>query len=166
MTLPIYKHIKIKKYQRGDITNILRPDLNLKQPIAIQIKNLSLDEQWEIIKLVESYFSTIDQSYKFPYPIYIISHHGQGRTKVPLVSDEKHLPKFFYKKESRVNVKESNIADKNSLIQKEIINSVNSETQIKINKYGAGHREVFERNKEIKFYRYILRELMSEQDNE
>lgn len=156
MNLPIYKHIKIKKYNREDLANLLHPDLNLRQPIVFHLKNLHVDIQMEIINILESYYSTLNLSYKYPYPLYLIAHLNPCLSNITIVSDEKDLPKFFSKKETRISTKESNIAEKNSLLQKELKNSVDFKTQDMINLLGENHKKVYLLEKEIKKYRKIL----------
>lgn len=156
MSLPIYKHIKIKKYSREELVNLLHPDLNLKQPVVMHLKSLHLDDQMEIINIIESYFATLNLSYKFPYSIYLLSHLNPCVSNITIIADETELPKFFSKKETRISTKESNIAEKNVLLQKELKNSVDSRTQQMINEHGENHKKVYVMEKEIREYRKIL----------
>lgn len=160
MNLPIYQHINLKSASLEDMNHILHPDINFKHPVSINLKNLDLDEQREAIGLIENYFVSQNLSFKFPYPIFLISDHEVSITKIPLVSDAQALPKFFSQRESKMNVKETHLAGKNKLLQQEIKNSDASTNSSELENYGQSHRVIFELEKERKFYRSILTHLL------
>jgi hypothetical protein len=159
MSLPVYQHITIKNASLEDLGHMLHPDMNLKHPVVINVKALDLDAQREIIGLIENYFSSNNLSYKFPYPIYLLSDHEVSITKVPLVHEQNELPKFYTQRESKMNVKETHLAGKNKLLQQEVKNCDTSANSGDIENYGFSHRIIFELEQERKFYRSILNKL-------
>lgn len=144
---------------------MLHPDINLKHPVVFNVKALDLDQQREIIGLIENYFSSNNISFKFPYPIYLVSDHEISITKVPLVHDANELPKFYTQRESKMNVKETHLAGKNKLLQQEVKNCDASANLSDIENYGYSHRVIYELERERKFYRSILNKLLKARKN-
>lgn len=165
MSLPIYQHVNIRALQLEDLKNFLHPDMNLKHPVALNLKHLDPTQQLELIGLIENYFVTENLSYKFPYPIYLIMDHENTVTHMPSVRSVEELPKFFTQKETKMNVKESHLIGRNKLLQQEIRNADSEVTQNNIKKYGQSHRQIFEIEKERMFYRSILNRLMKAKKN-
>lgn len=160
MSLPIYQTINVKSASLDEIKALLGQDLNLKHPVAINLKNLDHDQQREVIGLIENYFVSHNLSFKFPYPVYVISDHERSVTKLPLVNKNEDLPKFFAPRDSKMNVKESHLIGKNKLLQLEVRNSDTSSNERGITNYGESHRVIFELEEERKFYRTILNRLV------
>lgn len=160
MSLPVYQHLNLASASLDYLSNILNPELNLKHPVSMNLKNLSFDDQREVIGLIENYFVSNNLSFKFPYPIYIISEHEKSITRIPLVNDIKELPRFFVQKETRMNVKEAHLAGKNKLLQQEIKNTDASSNEKDIQTYGEAHRVIYELDIERKTYRSLLNKLL------
>lgn len=165
MSLPVYQHINVKTASLEDLSHMLHPDMNLKHPVVINLKTLDLDAQREMIGLIENYFASNNLSYKFPYPLYLVSDHEVSISKVPLVHETSELPKFYTQRESKMNVKETHLAGKNKLLQQEVKNCDTSANVSDIENYGYSHRVVFELEQERKFYRSILNKLMKAKKN-
>ena len=144
---------------------MLHPDINLKHPVVFNLKSLDLDQQREMIGLIENYFSSNNISFKFPYPIYLVSDHEISITKVPLVHESNELPKFYTQRESKMNVKETHLAGKNKLLQQEVKNCDASANLSDIENYGYSHRVIYELEQERKFYRSILNKLLKARKN-
>ena len=160
MSLPIYQTINLKSASLDEVKALLGQDLNLKHPVAINLKNLDHDQQREVIGLIENYFVSHNLSFKFPYPVFVICDHEKSVTKLPLVNKSEELPKFFSPRDSKMNVKESHLIGKNKLLQLEVRNSDASSNDKGINNYGESHRIIFELEEERKFYRTILNRLV------
>ena len=160
MSLPVYQHLNLGNASLDNLASILGPDINLKHPVSINLKTLSFDDQREVIGLIENHFVSHNLSFKFPYPLYLISDHERSITRIPLVNDIKELPKFYVQKEGRMNVKEAHLAGKNKLLQQEIKNTDTSATTKNIEAYGETHRLIYEYEVERKFYRSILNRLL------
>lgn len=160
MSLPVYQHLNLASASLDYLSNILNPELNLKHPVSMNLKNLDLDDQREVIGLIENYFVSNNLSFKFPYPVYVISDHEKSISKMPLVNDIKELPRFYVQKESRMNVKEAHLAGKNKLLQQEIRNTDASSNVKDIETYGEAHRIIYELDIERKTYRAILNQLL------
>ncbi|WP_408097055.1 hypothetical protein ACJVC5_18635 [Peredibacter sp. HCB2-198] len=160
MSLPVYQHINLKTGSLDELNAILNPELNLKHPVTISLKALDLDQQRELIGLIENYFVSHNLSFKFPYPVYLVSDHEASITKVPLVRKQEELPKFFTQRDSKMNVKESHLAGKNKLLQQEVRNSDASSNIKDAQNYGEAHRIIYELEEERKFYRLILNRLV------
>lgn len=165
MSLPVYQHINLKSASLEDLGHILHADLNLKHPVVINTKAMDLDSQREVIGLVENFFASNNLSFKFPYPIYIVSDHELSISRVPIIQDAKTLPKFYTQRDSKMNVKESHLAGKNKLLQQEVKNSDASSNIKNLEEYGRSHRMIFELEEERKFYRTILNRLVKVKKN-
>lgn len=131
----------------------------MKHPVVMNLKLLDMDQQRELIGLIENFYVSHNISYKFPYPIYLMTDHEPTITKMPTVKLAEELPKFFTQKESKMNVKETHLVGKNRLLQQEIKNSDSLATQNSINQYGNFHKKIFELESERTFYRSILNKL-------
>lgn len=165
MSLPIYQTIPLKSTSLEDLNNILKSELNLRHPVVINLKALDLDQQRDFIGLIENYFVTHNLSYKFPYPIFIVSNHEKSITNLPLVNSSDELPKFFSARDTKMNVKESHLAGKNKLLQLEVRNSDPSTNEQIIENYAESHRKIFELETERRFYRTILNRMLKAKTN-
>lgn len=163
MSLPLYQHINLKSGSLEELGNLLHPDMNLKHPVVFNLKTLDLDGQRESIGLIENFFASQNLSFRFPYPVYVLSEHEESITKLPLVRELQQLPKFFSQRESKMNVRESHLASKNKLLQQEVKNNDALANASNIENYGESHRVIFELEQERKFYRGILNKLMKAQ---
>jgi hypothetical protein len=160
MSLPVYQHINVRTIQLDDLENLLSKNLNLKHPVALNLKFLDLDQQREMIGLIENFFQTNNLSFKFPYPVYLVTDHESTITHMPTAFDMDSLPKFFTQRESKMNVKESQLISRNRLLQQEITNADSQSIEESMNRYGQVHRQIFEMEKERLFYRSVLNRLM------
>lgn len=165
MSLPVYQHINFKTGSLDELKAVLNPEMNLKHPVSINLKNLDFDQQRELIGLIENHFVSHNFSFKFPYPIYLISDHESSISQVPLVRSLEELPKFYSQRDSKMNVKESHLAGKNRLLQQEVSNSDASSNEKDTKSYGESHRVIFELEQERKFYRQILNRLVKVKKN-
>lgn len=165
MSLPIYQHINVRSTQLDDLKNFLNRELNLKHPIVLNLKHLEFDQQREMIGLIENFFVSHNISYKFPYPIYLLSDHESTITQMPSVKQTEELPRFFAQKESKMNVKESHVIGKNRLLQQEIKNADALACQNGLNQYGTNHRKIADLEKERLFYRSLLNRLVKGKKN-
>lgn len=165
MSLPIYQNITLKYYSFDDIKMILKPDLNLRHPVVFNLKALNLEDQREVIGLVENFFDSESISFKFPYPVYIVSDHEKSITNVPLISSPDLLPQFYSQKEGKMNVKESHIIGKNKLLQQEVSNKNSMEATKEMYVYGAIHRQIHELEIEMSFYQKTLDRLNKRKSN-
>jgi hypothetical protein len=86
-----------------------------------------------------------------------------SNTQIPMVLTKKDLPKFFSKKESRMNIKEASLAKKNNLIQQEIKNSDPNFYLNEIQNFGETHRTIFKQEIERNFYRKLLSQIFKGQ---
>lgn len=165
MSLPVYQNINLTSASLEHLASILGQEMNLKHPVAINLKTLSLDDQREVIGLIENHFVSNNLSFKFPYPIYLITDHERSITRISIVNEPKELPRFYVQKDSRMNVKEAHLAGKNKLLQQEIRNTDASANDKEIEHYGEAHRVIFELEVERKFYRSILNRLFKAGQN-
>jgi hypothetical protein len=165
MSLPVYQQINISGQSFEELAMNLNPDINLRHPVAFNLKALDLDHQRETIGLIENYFAEQNLSFKFPYPIFVVSDHEPSICRLPLVKEVGELPKFFAQRESKMNVKESHLAGKNKLLQQEVKNSDASSNQKNIECYAEDHRKIHELDVEIQFYREIYKKIMKGQSS-
>jgi hypothetical protein len=159
MELPKYKNILITDFDTTVIDHFLKKEMNLHSPIAIDIKKINLEQQRELIGLIENYFFQQNSSYLFPYPIYLISDHDQTMTRMPLVKNTSELPRFFSHKETKINIKESSVLDKNKLLQIEIFNADFQQNNLELESYAQKHKEINKLEAERSFYRSLLNKL-------
>lgn len=159
MSLPVYQHIQLKSASLEDLSSTLGPDLNLRHPVVFNLKSLDLNQQREIIGLIENYYSSQNLSFRFPYPVYLVSDHEPSITKMIVIRETNELPKFYTQRESKMNVKESHLVSRNKLLQQEVKNSDASSNIQELVNYGEAHRLIYELETERKFYRSILNKL-------
>ncbi|MCM2349080.1 MAG: hypothetical protein NDI69_03605 [Bacteriovoracaceae bacterium] len=160
MSLPVYQHFNLKTASLEEVNSLLTRDLNLKHPVVINLKSLDLDEQRETIGLIENYFFSNNLSFKFPYPLYLISDHEASIAKMPLIKETQALPKFYNSRDGKMNVKESHLVGKNKLLQQEVKNSDASVSLKDLENYASAHRIIFELEEEKRFCRSILNRLL------
>lgn len=143
----------------------MTPEINLKHPVVINMKGLDQDQQRELIGLIENYFVTHNISFKFPYPVYIMTEHEGSISNLPLVRNPQELPRFFIPREGKMNVKETHLAGKNKLLQQEIRNADSELSEESLKAYARSHREIFELEEEILFYRSLMNKLIKAKIN-
>ena len=165
MALPVYQTINIRSSSLDDLAHFLDPAMNQKHPVSINIKTLELDQQREVIGLIENFFVSHNISFKFPYPIYMITDHESSITEMPTVKAPELLPKFFTQKEGKMNVKESHLISKNKLLQQEVINSDALANQNSINIYSATHKKIHNLEIERQFYHSLLNRIVKGKKN-
>jgi hypothetical protein len=165
MSLPVYQHINVRTIQLEDLKNFLIKDLNLKHPVVLNLKFLEIDQQREMIGLIENFFETNNISFKFPYPVYLVTDHESTITQMPTARDTESLPKFFTQRETKMNVKESQVISRNRLLQQEITNADSQNVDESLRKYGQVHKQIYEMETERMFYRSILTRLMKGKKN-
>ena len=160
MSLPVYQQIMIKSSSPEEVTALLDPEINLRHPVVLNIKSMNMEEQKEIVKLIEVFFSTKNLSFKFPYPVYILSDHDPLVSKIMILKNEKELPPFFRKRDGKVNIKEAHLCEKNNLLQQDVKNNDAASGQSEIETYSDFHRIIFNQESERKFYQQILSGLL------
>lgn len=165
MSLPIYHLINIRSIQVEDLNSLLNREINFKHPVALSLKLLPFDQQTALVGLIENFFSTNNLSYKYPYPVYLVMDQEKTITRMPSVKNISELPRFFAKKETKMNVKESYLFNKNTLLQQEIMNADAELIQSNIDRFGANHRKVFDLENERLFYRSILNQVIKVKKN-
>jgi acyl-CoA synthetase (NDP forming) len=159
MNLPIYQIINVKSAQLEDIAAILHEDLNLRRPVAYVLKTLNLDEQREVIGVIENWFETHQASWRYPYPVFIISDYSDAIGHMPVFTDVTHLPRFYNQKDVKVTVKETQVLERNRLLQQEIKNADSHEMAEVIKEYGINHKKIWYLVKEASFYEQLLKKL-------
>lgn len=159
MSLPLYQMISIKTGSLEDLNELLKKDMNLRHPVALNLLSLDVDTQREFIGLIENFFVSENISFKFPYAVYLISVHEPSISLMPVISDPSRLPRFYQQKEGRMNVKESHLAGKNKLLQQEVANADSSLHQSEVRSYALFHRRIYELERERDFCLDLLNRL-------
>lgn len=159
MSLPVYQQFNIKSSSVEEMKSLFTPDINLKHPVVFNLKGMELEEQREAIGYIENYFYSNNLTFKFPYPVYLVSDHEDSITRIPIVKEQGLLPKFYSQRDTKMNVKESHVIGKNKLLQQEIKNSDASSIEQDLENYAAPHKIIQNLEKERNFYRFILNRL-------
>lgn len=159
MSLPIYQTHNLKSSSLEDLDAFLRPELNLKHPIVINLKAFNSDQQRDLIGLIENYYVSNNISYRFPYPVYLLTDHETTISKMPIIQKTEELPKFYSHAESRMNVKETHLIEKNKLLQIEIQNTDSLAGATSIARYGHYHRQILELEDQRIFMRNLITKL-------
>ncbi|MGE3611615.1 MAG: hypothetical protein AB7I27_18645 [Bacteriovoracaceae bacterium] len=165
MGLPLYNQINIKNSSIDDLKLLLTPEMNLKNPVVFNLKDVPYEGQREIIGLIENYFVTENISFDFPYPIYFISDHEKSISDITILDSVGELPKFYNQKEGKINVKESHLISRNKLLQIEIKNTDAEFSKKSLYVYAETHREIFDLEMQGTFYKSILHKLMKAKKN-
>lgn len=165
MQLPVYQTITLQAISQSELQHLLSAEINLRHPVILDLKALTLEEQRELIGHIENFFVTSAVSYKFPYPVYVLTDHESTISGLSLIKSTDVLPKFYFQKEGKINVKESQLLVKNRLLQQEVRNgdSISNETEIKV--YGKIHRQLAHLEEERVFYRSLLNRLNKGRQN-
>lgn len=159
MSLPIYYTINLRSSSLEELSSLLSSDLNLKHPVVLNVRNLSVDQQREAVGLIENWYVSNGVSYQFPYPVYVLTDHERTISNLPLFKTSEELPKFFAQKEGKMNVKEAHLAGKNKLLQQEVRNTDATANASALKVFGSIHRQVFELEEERLFCRELIRKL-------
>jgi hypothetical protein len=159
MSFPIYKIIKIQDSYFDHLQSIILQNTNQTQPIVFDALLLDIDQQREFVGLVENFYVTNEISFKFPYPIYIITLNENSISRISLIKSIKNLPVFFKDRELKLNVKESNALAKNNMLQIEIKNVDENTRESCLKTYSQFHKEVYELEIERKIYLDVLNRL-------
>lgn len=165
MSLPLYQIIQVKTNSLEDLGDILKKDMNLRHPIALNLLALDEDTQRDFIGLIENFFMSENVSFKFPYPVYLVTIHEPSISMMPIVSEQGKLPRFYQQKEARMNVKESHLADRNKLLQQEVANADSSLHASEVRSYSLFHRRIYELQRERDFCMGILNKIMKVKAN-
>ncbi len=160
MTLPTYQHLTLKTSSLEELESILDTGMNLRHPVVFNLKALTLDQQRETIGLVENFFVSNNVSFRFPYSIYVVSDHEPSISRLSIIDDLARLPKFFSPRDSKINVKETQLAARNKLLQQEVKNTDASSSAAELDFFSEAHRKVYELEQERTFYHSILNSLM------
>ncbi len=159
MSLPVYRHIHVRTDSIDELVALLSVELNIKNPVAFHLETLNSHQQKEMVGIIENFFDTENVSFKFPYPVYVISTLESSISNMPIVSAQEKLPKFYSQKEGRMNVKETHLALKNKLMNQEIKNVDPKLTRDNLEFFALEHRQIFELQQENSFYRTILQKM-------
>jgi hypothetical protein len=162
MNLPIYHQTILRSTDLDEVSHILSQDMNMRQPCAISLMELSMPDQLEIIGLVENYFTSNNISFLYPYPVYLITVHDPSVSRVPMVKSRSELPRFFAQRDNKTNVKELGMLSRNKLLQQEIKNCDSLTGQKGLASYAAYHRTIFKHESEQLFYQNLLSKLKRE----
>jgi hypothetical protein len=162
MILANYQIITIKNNDLLQISELLNHDINLRRPIAFKLTDMTLDDQREVIGIIENWFDTEKVSWKFPYPTYFISDIGASLGQIPIVKTHKDLPRLFQFKESRLHVRETQLLEKNYLIQQQIKNFNSDETDGLIKKYADGHKTLRRLQFESEYCILLMKKLIGD----
>jgi hypothetical protein len=162
MNLPVYKFIKIKNHFMEEITSILNTEINLKSPVVFNLSDLPGEACEQTVRLIETYFKVNNISLKFPYPVFIICKYEGIDSEISFFQDEKELPRFFFKKDSKINLKESQLLLKTKLLQQELVSADPSSYREKIKNYSRKHKIIYELELERLAYLNILKKLVED----
>jgi hypothetical protein len=163
MNLPIYQIITVKNANLIEIAKLLHEDMNLRRPVAFNVKSLSLDEQRDVIGVVGNWFDTHQASWRFPYPVYFVSDLAEGVGYIPIVSEISALPKFYNQKDNKVTVKESQVLDRNRLLQQEIKNADPHQMAEVVREFGINHKKIWYLVQEGVFYSELIKRLRAKE---
>ncbi len=159
MNLPIYQIINVKSADLIEIAELLHEDLNLRRPVAFVLKTLSLDDQREVVGVVGNWYETHQASWRYPYPVYFVSDLAEAVGHIPIVNDTSALPRFFHQKDAKITVKESQMLDRNRLLQQEVKNADPHQMAEVVREFGINHKKIWYLVREGEFYSKILTKL-------
>lgn len=152
MSLPVFHQINLRSAQLEELKQVLGKEMNLRHPVALNMKSLDIEQQRELIGVIENFFVSNNVSFKFPYPVYVVTDLEASITNMPTTKLTEELPKFFTQKDSKMNVKEMHLVSKNKLVQQEVKNHDPANAEVIISIYAGNHKELFDLETERKFY--------------
>lgn len=152
----------LSTHYQEELRELLTPDLNLQAPVVFDVRELPEEDQNGARQLIEVFFRDHNLSLRFPYPVYAITKITAGDDPLIGLTTERELPRFFTKRSGKMNVKETHLAEKNSLIQREIKNSDYAHSLKAIGAYAKSHHKIYLGEQERFFYKEILESLEKE----
>lgn len=165
MSLPFYHNYNLKSAHLDELRALLHAQINLKHPAVINVRSLDFDQQREVVGLIENHFVTNNISYKFPYPVYIMTDHERTISHMPIVNNQEELPRFFIQRDGKMNVKEAHLVGRNTLLQQEIQNGDPASEDQKLKDYARIHKQISKLETERLFCRNLLSTFMKEKKN-
>jgi hypothetical protein len=165
MSLPVYDFTSYKLSSIADLNQVLKVEMNLKHPCVLNLKHLEPKDQRTLLSHIEHFFVSNNISYKFPYPVYIVTDIDRATTGMLVVKETAELPRFFSQKEGKMNVKEMHLSSKNRLLQQQVINMDSIDTLKRTTQYGALHKKIYDLEAERQFYRSVLSRLTKGKKN-
>jgi len=160
MSLPTYQIIQLKNSSTEEIEKYLTPDMNLRNPVVFDLKQMRPEDQLEAVGIIQNFFYSQNIPHQFPYGVYLLSHLDKTVARLMIVSQSEELPSFFNTRKSKINMKESHLADKNKILQQDIMNSGLQKVEEDLQLFNQQHRDIFNLEKERKFYHQILKEIL------
>lgn len=159
MNLPIYQILHVKNADLVEMAAMLQEGLNLHRPVALVVKSLGPDEQRELVDVIGNWFQTHQASWRFPYPVYIVSDVPEAVSRIPIVAELGQLPRFFQQKDAKITVKEAQVIDRNYLLQREIKNTDAHALAETLRNYGMNHKRIWFLAQETAFLESLLKRL-------
>ena len=159
----MYKFVKIRNTSAEEIRKNLTIDINLKQPVVFDLRELNFEISQDFITTINYFFKSKGISFKYPYPLYIISNYDYENSEITIFQNEKDLPRFFSKKNSKTNLRESQLVSKTRLLQQEIKNSDPTSYELRIKNFSKKHKIIFQLEIERQNYQKIITELLKEE---
>lgn len=159
MNLPIEKKIKLKETDLDHLNQILRENDNLTCPLVFDLLELKDELQKEFIGAIENYYITQNQSFSLPYPIYVLTKFEKTISELNLLQSEKNLPHFYRYRDIKLNIKESQILIKTKLLQQEIKNLNETDSEKNLKQFGRNHKKIYLLEEERTKYLSILNKL-------
>ena len=159
MQLPLFKKVSLNSENFEKYILTLGPDTNLRNPVLIDLDALTHEEQTLFFELLLPSITSKKLSFHFPYPIFIKTLLEFNSPDLLLIKNDSELPLFYQRKESKMNLKETQILMKNKLLQQEIKNSDIGVLLDQVDSYAKDHRKVYEKEVERLAYMSILGKL-------
>ncbi len=155
MQLPIYKEIYIEKVDKNIIKRLVLSQPLGKAPLVFKVSHLE-NEESKAISLIEEVLRESMISCLFPYPIFALSTMSGYKGEIKIISDLKNLPRYFDRKETKINVKGQSTLNKVKILQKKIYNSNVSDQIQKTKNFASKHKILFNLAQEGDFLEKLL----------
>jgi hypothetical protein len=156
MGIAFYHIHSLSNAYREEIHERLSTEINLENPVALDLRNLPVADQRLALIEIETFFLTQNQSPRFPYPVYILTDLEDMASILVTLKSPDELPKFFSKRSSKLNVKETHLSQKNSLLQRAVKNSDPLHYSEVIKDFSEAHQTIYHQERERLFYEEIL----------
>lgn len=162
MGLPLHKTIKINGVDEEFVLSQLDNIDFSERPITLDLLHLGTD-QLTVIEVIDQFFYSSGHNF-LSYPVYVLSTCPDYDGQLRVISDEQHLPKFFFRKVRSLNVKENNLVKKAKLIQESFANIQVDEAYPLLEEYSRTHEIIEKLAIEEHFYQKLTQKLKEENE--
>lgn len=165
--IPIYFEIEVKSASAEVIRASFRKAPLGHAPIIVHLPDLSEEEMYKIIAIIDTIFDDAKISTKLPYPTYLITEQQLKVNRYTCFKKRYQVPRYFnIQSKQNLNTKEAEILDRVTLLSEKINSSNPTKQLMELSKLKDKNRKLFMITREAQFYIDLYQSLGYEYDEE